>query len=269
MRQPSYTRRDFVKVMSMGTLGLRLPVLARVPSPSPTSSKELFVYIGTYTHAKSEGIYGYRLDLGTGALVKGSLVAKTDHPSFLAIHPRRTHLYAVNESIEGERSGAVSAFAIDRTTGALTFLNRQSTHGGAPCHLTVDQTGKWVLVANYMGGNVAVFPVQADGQLGPASDVVQHEGKGVNLRRQDRPHAHSIILDAANRFVFVADLGIDRPVVIGLVEKCILKVAAVDGIYLAEFTGLNHLSELIYHRMMPVVEHDGVHGLAALGGGQQ
>lgn len=173
------------------------------------------VYVGTYTTKRSEGIYLYRLDMASGAL---TLIGKTSgvaNPSFLALHPSGRYLYAVNELGEfaGQRSGAVSAFSVDPQTGGLAFLNQQPSHGLHPCHLSVDRAGRFVLVTNYSSGSVAVLPIQEDGRLGPATDVVQHRGSGVDPRRQEGPHAHSVTLDAANRYAFVADLGLDRVMV--------------------------------------------------------
>jgi 6-phosphogluconolactonase len=173
---------------------------------------EYIVYIGTYTGQKSKGIYAYRFDGATGRLVSLGLVAETTNPSFLAVHPNRRFLYAVNEiaNYEGQKSGAVSAFALDPRTGKLTFLNQVSSRGADPCYLVVDKTGKHVLVANYSGGSVAAFPLRADGRLGEASALVQHAGGSVNPERQQGPHAHSINLSPDNRFVIAADLGLDQ-----------------------------------------------------------
>ena len=182
------------------------------------NNKAILVYVGTYTrqapHAqgKSEGIYLYRLDLSTGALSYISLAAGVANPSFLAIHPQQRYLYAANEveDFGGRSSGAVSAFAIDPKTGELTYLNQQPSQGAAPCHLSVDQTGQFVLAANYGGGSICVLPVMADGRVGEATDFVQHAGSSVNPQRQAGPHAHSITLDPANRYAFAADLGLDK-----------------------------------------------------------
>lgn len=179
-------------------------------------NEDRLVYVGTYTHkGTSEGIYIYRLAMATGELTPVGVAGGVQNPSFLALDPQYQHLYAVNETMEfdGQPGGGVSAFAVDSQTGALTFINSQRTHGGAPCHVSVDQTGRFVYVANYMGGNAAAFPVRAGGGLAPASSVVQHTGSGVNPRRQEGPHAHSITLDPTNRFAFVADLGIDKVMV--------------------------------------------------------
>jgi len=143
------------------------------------------------------------------------LAAETINPSFLAVHPNHRFLYAVNEvtTFKGQKSGAVSAFAIDRATGKLTLLNQVASKGADPCYITVDKTGKYVLVANYTGGSVAVFPVAEDGRLGEASAFVQHTGQGANPERQEGPHAHSIELSPDNRFAVVDDLGLDQSIV--------------------------------------------------------
>ena len=184
-------------------------------SASSQTAGSLLVYFGTYTSAKSEGIYVSRLDLATGALSEPALAAGIVSPSFLAVHPNRGFLYAVNEvsNFEGGVTGAVSAFRIDRASGRLTLLNQQSSGGGGPAHLTVDRDGRNVLVANYGGGSVAVLPIGADGRLSPASAFVQHTGSGANPQRQQGPHAHSVNVDRANRFAYVADLGLDKVLV--------------------------------------------------------
>jgi 6-phosphogluconolactonase len=173
---------------------------------------EFLVYVGTYTGPKSKGIYAYRFDAATGGLVSLGLAAETVNPSFLAIHPSRRFVYAANEigNYQGQKSGAVSAFARDGRTGKLTFLNEVASRGADPCHLVVDKTGKNLLVANYSGGNVAVFRVLDDGRLGEASAFVQHVGSSVNPERQRGPHAHSINLSPDNRFAIAADLGLDE-----------------------------------------------------------
>jgi len=173
---------------------------------------KLRVYVGTYTGGESRGIYRFDLDLASGALTTAGEPTESSNPSFLAFHPRGGFLYAVNEdggSPSGDQ-GAVSAFAVDAATGRLTFLNRQPSGGGSPCHLSLDKDGRNLLVANYGGGTVAVLPVQPDGRLAAPSAVVKHQGSSVNPERQKGPHAHSVNLDPANRLAFVADLGLDK-----------------------------------------------------------
>ncbi len=168
------------------------------------------IYVGTYTFRSSKGIYAFNLNLSTGETTPPQLVAETPQPSFLALHPSGSFLYAVNEIWEGGKEGTVSAFTVERETEALTLLNQQPSKGVGPCHLTVDKTGKWALVANYGSGSVAVLPILPNGSLGEPTCVVQHEGKSVHPKRQEGPHAHSVTLDPANKFAIVADLGIDK-----------------------------------------------------------
>jgi len=194
-------------------LFVSVPLTPRAQGAEKAAGKsDCLVYIGTYTGQKSKGIYAYRFDAATGQLVSLGLVAGTVNPSFLAVHPNRRFLYVVNEiaDYEGRKSGAVSAFAIDRGTGKLTFLNKVSSRGADPCYLVADKTGKSLLVANYSGGSVAVLPVLEDGRLGDASALVQHAGSSVNPERQQGPHAHSINLSPDNRFAIAADLGLDQ-----------------------------------------------------------
>ena len=184
-----------------------------IAAAAEKNGKYLF-YVGTYTEesSKSKGIYAYRFDASTAQITPLGLVAETTNPSFIALHPNGRFLYAVNElpNYKGPNSGGVSAFSIDRATGKLTFLNEVPSRGADPCYITVDKTGKYVLVANYTGGSVAVFPVLEDGKLGEASAFVQHTGHGADPKRQEGPHAHSIDLSPDNRLAMVDDLGLDE-----------------------------------------------------------
>jgi 6-phosphogluconolactonase len=188
-------------------------LLTSLAAATAQTGKYLF-YVGTYTEegGKSKGIYAYRYDSATGEITPLGLAAETTNPSFVAMSPNGKFLYAVNEvgNYKGPNSGGVSAFAIDHATGKLTFLNEVASRGADPCYISVDSTGKYVLVANYTGGSVAVFPVLADGKLGEASAFVQHTGHGPNTERQEGPHAHSIDLSTDNRFAMVDDLGLDE-----------------------------------------------------------
>lgn len=174
--------------------------------------KAFFVLVGTYTTKGSEGIYVYRFDASSGALEPVSKATGIANPSYQEIHPSRRFLYSVSEVRQaGQRSGgAVKAYAINPKTGELTFLNQAFSQGVGPCHVTVDRSGKFALAANYSSGSAAIFPIREDGSVDEASDVVQHRGSGANPKRQEGPHAHSINVDPANRFAFVADLGLDK-----------------------------------------------------------
>ncbi len=182
-------------------------ILALAAAIVPAANADYWVLIGTYTGKGSKGIYAYRLNTDTGGLKEGGLAAEERNPSFLAVHPNDRFVYAVSETDEG---GAVSAFALDRAAGKLKLLNRVSSRGKGPCHVSVDKTGKVVLIANYTGGSVTAFPVKEDGSLGEATAFIQHKGSSVDKSRQEGPHAHSINVSPDNRFAMAADLGLDK-----------------------------------------------------------
>ena len=205
MTNDSFSRRQFLRAGGIGLLG------AFASRTHAWSNQAHRLYVGTYTTSrKSDGIYLYSMDPITGALTRVNSF-KSVNPSFLTIDRSRRFLYAVNEVGEyaGKPGGGVSAFAIERGTGNLRLLNEQATQGADPCHLTLDRRGKTLLVANYTGGSITTLPVRSDGTLGMANDVKQHEGSSIK-EQQKGPHAHCIILDAAERYALAADLGIDK-----------------------------------------------------------
>ncbi len=183
------------------TIVLLLTSLPQAANAAGKPHSKYLVYVGTYTAKDSKGIYTYRLDSATGQLTSIGLAAATENPSFVVIHPNGRFLYAANElpKYQGKDSGAISAFSIDRATGKLTLLNQAPSGGADPCYLSFDRSGKHLLVANYTGGSVAVFPLQDDGKLGESSGFMQHKGSSLNPERQEGPHAHSIDLSADNR----------------------------------------------------------------------
>ena len=173
------------------------------------------VYVGTYTGHGSDGIYAYRFNPSKGELIPVGLAAKTENPSFLTLDSAGQFLYAVNEidSFQNQPAGAISVFAINKESGKLKQLQKISSLGAAPAHLSLDKTGRYLLVANYTGGNVAVFPIGSDGLLGEHTSLVQDSGSGINPERQAGPHAHFIHVTNDNRFAMTADLGIDKVLV--------------------------------------------------------
>jgi 6-phosphogluconolactonase len=205
------TRRDFLKTFGIGIAGSvsagRLFAGVRLPAISRSAR----LYVGTYTNGKSEGIYRCLFDVGSGELTVESVTKGVTNPSFLAVDRIRSRLYCVNETaeLEGKPGGSVSAFAMNPETGDLRLLNSSSTQGADPCYLTIDSAGRFVLVANYTGGSLAVLPIRNDGSLGVATDVVQHKGSSVKPRQQG-PHAHSVVLDPTGRYAYAADLGLDK-----------------------------------------------------------
>jgi 6-phosphogluconolactonase len=208
------TRRVFASL-----LALRAAALALVPAQSrdtPITRKNYLAFVGTYTtKTASKGIYLFHYDANSGKLAAMRVAAETPDPSWIAIHPHGKFLYAANEA---GKNSMVSAFAIDSSTGNLRLLNQLPALGEDPCYLSFDKTGKYLFVANYTSGNVVVFPIGADGKLGPATANVHDDGKlGPNKQRQEAPHAHWVrqwvrnaSSSASHTSVYVADLGLDR-----------------------------------------------------------
>jgi 6-phosphogluconolactonase len=180
---------------------------------SPALAAKYVVYTGAYTKTSGKGIYAFQFDSTSGAVEPMGLMAETPNPSFLALHPNGKFLYAVNENGAGTAtSGQVTAFSIDAKSGALTKLQGVLSGGMGPCHLVVDKTGKTLVVANYGSGSVSALAIGADGRLSETPFTVQHTGSSVKLPRQERPHAHEVVISADNRFVFTPDLGLDHVV---------------------------------------------------------
>jgi 6-phosphogluconolactonase len=176
-----------------------------------------FVYIGTYTRSVpsntdpvGKGIYVYELDMQTGALTPLSETHGIDDPSYLAIDPAGRHLYAVSE-VGGWDEGLCSAYAINRETGALTYINKQPTLGSISAQVSVDHNSRCVLVTNYWAGNgVLMFSIREDGGIAPATSAFQHQGSGPVQGRQESSHAHCVLADPTNTYAYVADLGTDQ-----------------------------------------------------------
>jgi 6-phosphogluconolactonase len=193
------------------------PRNTKAQQPSARPGGEWFTSVGTYTQppikgVSSKGIYCYRFMPATGEIKPIGLAVETENPSFLAVHSSQRFLYAVNETstYRGESAGSISAFAIDRVSGHLKLINQVSSKGAGPCHVAIDNSGKWLFAANYDGGSVASFSIRQDGSLGEASAFIQHHSSSVNGEQQNRPHAHAAASSPDNRFVLVADLGLDE-----------------------------------------------------------
>jgi 6-phosphogluconolactonase len=229
------------------------PVTSFAAAGAGGAGEPLRVYVGTYTRGESRGIYLFEMDRQSGELRKKGLAAEVENPSFLTLHPSGRFLFSVGEisSFRGRRSGVVSAFAIEASSGKLTLINQQETGGAGPCHVSVDATGAVVLVANYGGGSVAAFPVAADGSLGERAGFQQHEGSGPHPERQERPHAHSIFPHPSGAFALAVDLGIDQVRVYRLgLEEASLEAHDPAGASLAAGAGPRHLA---FHPQEPFV----------------
>jgi len=179
----------------------------------PTTANAQVFWIGGY----GPGIYASRLQ-ANGSMAKPQLVAEQSNPSFFALHPTRDVLYVVAETAraDAKQGAALAAYQFDGNAyaaGELPPLKRISlepVNGDGPCHVAVDREGQWAVVSNYSSGSVSLFPIQADGSLQAESHALSHHGSGPNASRQKGAHAHCAMFDPSNRYVMVADLGIDR-----------------------------------------------------------
>jgi 6-phosphogluconolactonase len=204
-----------------------LAVLAGQTTPSQDS--DYFMYVGTYTgfkyvhhskpyglgESKSKGIYVSLFHPATGEISEPELAAEMINPSFLTISPDHRFLYAVSEDPLSvgpplDHSSYVSAFAIDHATGKLRLLNTVPASGTSTCYISIDKTGKFVMMANFGSGSVSVVRVKDDGSLGELTAFIQDVGHSVDRSIQNEPHTHSILVSPDNRYAIVSDLGLDK-----------------------------------------------------------
>ncbi len=180
-----------------------------------TQSTQSFFFASGYATAEQPGIQSFLFDESTGKITAHGSYTGINTPSFILAHPNRRWLFAVSETGQGSHGvpGAVWAFRFEREPFSIEPINHQSTRGDWPCHLQLDATSNWLLATNYGTGNAAIYPIQPDGSLGEMTDFIQHHGTGPNAARQESSHAHSSIFTPDNRFVIIADLGIDQLVI--------------------------------------------------------
>ena len=225
------SRREFLR--SATAIAVAHPIIAFVQKGAAKRGvPPVLAYVGSYSSPQGpegaighgHGIYLLEMDPATGDLRQRDVFPNDANPSWLAFDPSRTHLYSANEisNYQDAASGSVSAYSIDRATGRLTLLNTVSSEGAGPAHLSVHPSGKYVFAANYHGGTVAVLPVHANGELGAATDVKHDAGTigptqaasaptgSFAISGHDKPHAHMVHADAAGKFVFASDLGLDQ-----------------------------------------------------------
>lgn len=236
------TRRGFLKdagVIALGTSAFAWTGTAAGAGIAGSGSKAagdpaarpVLAYVGTYSSPAApqepgdgKGIYLMQLDPHTGDLKQLGVTLNDHNPSWLALHPSGKFLFCVNETeeYEGEKSGSVSAYRIERPGGHLSLLNTVPSGGAGPAHLSVHPSGKYVLVANYGGGTVAVLPAETDGRLRRASYVHHDTGQvgpkhptsgppgNFSISGHGHPHAHMFESDPTGHRVVWTDLGLDR-----------------------------------------------------------
>jgi 6-phosphogluconolactonase len=227
-RSGKTSRRSFLK--SAAALGTGAPAFAR--AAQGRAGQTVLAYVGSYSLpagpdgmiGRGEGIYILELDPATGVLKQREIIKRSTNPSFMAYDAAGKYMYCTDwmPTYKGTKSGSVSAYRIERPSGHLTLLNSVSSHGANPTHLSIHPSGKFVLVASYFGGSVAVLPILPNGELGEATDFSLDQGKvgpqhsasappgSFAISGHDHPHAHMILADAAGRYVFAADLALDR-----------------------------------------------------------
>jgi len=225
---PLFTRRAFLIVTGIaGTaiaitrLGIDWLLKNNNTQPfsfmeSPMLSNPLsLTFASGYAKADQPGILAFLFDGTSGVLTPHGSCTGLANPSFLVVHPNRKWLYAVSETGQDGDGvfGEVWSFRFDHEPFAIETMNHRSTRGDWPCHLRIDATGKRIITTNYGTGNSAVYPILEDGSLGEMTDFVQHQSSGPNKERQEGPHAHSSIFTPDNRFVIIADLGIDQLII--------------------------------------------------------
>lgn len=187
---------------------------------SQTNPDEHYMIVGTYTSGKSEGIYVYNFNSKKGTFTYVSTAKNVSNPSYLTVSPDEKFVYAVNENhAKGKFGGSVTSFSFNKKEGTLTQLNQEPSEGNDPCYISIDKTGKWVVVANYSSGTASVLPVKKDGSLDSAVSFIQHEGSSVNSERQEGPHAHCAVLSKDNNYAFICDLGMDKVMIYSFNNK--------------------------------------------------
>ena len=217
MTATGLTRREF--------LGASASALV-VPGVRGMPTSYAYAYVGTYT-PNGGGIYLFEADLSSGALSQLQVLDDIRNPSWLAVNPAQTRLYAVSEidNYSARHDGAVASYSIDPVSLRLTRLGTVSSRGGTPTHLSVHPSGRFVFAANWGGGSVAVFPVREGGMLDEASDVRPSVGPRHRARAADDPpgqfavsdhfgpHVHMVATDPSGQFVIANDAGLDLTLV--------------------------------------------------------
>lgn len=202
------------------------------------------IYVGTYTNGKSKGIYGLYIDLKTGQLEQAELFAKLGNPSYLAVERNSKYLYSVLETeiINGKQSGAVGSLKIDKTTGKLEPINRQTVMGATPCHVCIDNAGEYLLTANYEEGFLTLFPIYSDGSIGLPLSSVYHNGSGPDIERQEGPHTHFVTFTPDEKYICAVDLGIDKIMVYRMDKETGTLIPAIEpSISLKSGSGPRHM----------------------------
>ena len=172
--------------------------------------QKCFVFFGSFNHDRNEnGLYVYELDIETGTLEFKSSLSGIHNPSFITLSPDGKFLYACTES-KTPNAGSVSSFAFNAEEAKLSFVNTQPSGGENPVYLTTDNSGKWLVNANYTEASISVYPLSDDGYIEPAVQNFHYEEGGINPVRQERAHIHAAVFSPDGKYIYVPDLGADK-----------------------------------------------------------
>jgi 6-phosphogluconolactonase len=224
----SVREKQFMKMIpGLAWLVLSIGFAISPASASPAPTGDYFVYFGTYTGftymneglpagaSHSKGIYMSRFNPTTGEISPPEVAAEIVNPAFLAVHPNQKFLYVATEDPESlgpdfDHASYISAFSIDQGTGKLHLLNTMPAGGTSTCYISIDKTGRYVLMANFGSSSVTVLKINSDGSLGEETAFMKHVGHGRDPSFQSQAHPHSIDVSPDNRFAIVSDLGVDK-----------------------------------------------------------
>jgi 6-phosphogluconolactonase len=204
-------------------------------------TKKEIIYAGTFSERGSKGIYVFQFDRESLRLTELQTIADRESPTFIELHPSGKYLYAAYRSGTNNQ-GTLTAYRIDPANGKLTKINEQSSKGASPCHVSIDPKGRFVYVSNYAGGNLAVYPIRADGSLAIPTDTVQHTGHSLHKERQKEPHMHSIIPAIDGNFIYASDLGIDKIMIYKIDQSGNITPAKIPFVESTHGSGPRHLS---------------------------
>ena len=224
---------------------LLLFILTLFGNFAEAQSKKEILYVGTFSVRGSQGIYAFTFNRAKQTLTLLQTVPSLESPSFLTIHPSHKYLYSVNRGQANitDQGGSASAYGIDPATGRLSGLNHKSSYGDGPCYVTVDNTGRYILIPHYNEGNLTVLSLFKDGLIGSVSDAKKYTGNSIHPERQQSAHIHTAVLSADNKFLYATDLGTDKIYIYEFKEADgTLAVASTPEVNVTPGTGPRHLA---------------------------
>jgi 6-phosphogluconolactonase len=183
-----------------------------------TTAQDYYLYTGSYTKDTKDGIYIFKINVPSGQTSLVEVIKDIENPSYLTISKDGRFLYAVSE-MASDHKGMIYAYQLDPQTGKAQLLNKKESRGEAPCYIAISENRKWITVGNYSGGNLITYAIDKDGKLTDQYQLVHHDGKSINPKRQEKPHVHSTVFTPDNKYLLVPDLGTDKVMIYAFNEK--------------------------------------------------